>query len=217
MDATEIRLDGNNLTDVDSQSFIGRKRVTSLFMNDSQVTSISAQTFSGLLNLEILHLENNGLKEIIGHEFESTMSLRELYLQNNNLVRIAQTAFEAMPMLNILRLDGNLLTNFPVWTLAASNPFLGTLFLSENMWSCECAFAKPFRTYIHTFSDRVADQSHLRCVTDNLVNEPLLEAESYVKCPEPSNLLIEGEVQRVDQRQIVAQDNLVTILGTFFI
>ena len=37
MDATEIRLDGNNLTDVDSQSFIGRKRVTSLYLNNSQV------------------------------------------------------------------------------------------------------------------------------------------------------------------------------------
>ena len=211
MDATEIRLDGNNLTDVDSQSFIGRKRVTSLYMNHSQITTVSAQTFSGLVNLEILHLENNQLKEIVGHEFSALLSLRELYLQNNNLVRIAQSAFEAMPMLNILRLDGNLLTNFPVWTLASSNPFLGTLYLAENMWSCECAFAKPFRTYIHTFSDRVADQSKLRCVTDNLVNEPLLEAESYIKCPD-ANPLIEGEVQRVDQRQIVAKDNLVTIL-----
>ena len=40
MDATEIRLDGNNLTDVDSQSFIGRKRVTSLYLNNSQVNII---------------------------------------------------------------------------------------------------------------------------------------------------------------------------------
>ena len=39
MDATEIRLDGNNLTDVDSQSFIGRKRVTTLYLNNSQVNT----------------------------------------------------------------------------------------------------------------------------------------------------------------------------------
>lgn len=66
MDATEIRLDGNNLTDVDSQSFIGRKRVTSLYLNNSHVTSVSVQTFSGLSNLEVLHLEDNDMKEIQG-------------------------------------------------------------------------------------------------------------------------------------------------------
>lgn len=204
MDATQIRLDGNNLTDVDSTSFIGRKRVVSLFLNGSQVTSISPQTFNDLYSLQVLHLENNDLKEIQGHEFRDLKSLRELYLQNNNLVRIAQHAFEAMPMLSVLRLDGNLLTNFPVWTLASSNPFLSTLTLAENMWSCSCTFAKPFKTYLQTFGQRIPDQDHVRCVTDNLVNEPILDRV----CPE----LIQGQVSKVDTEDLVANDNLVTIL-----
>lgn len=204
MDATEIRLDGNNLTDVDSTSFIGRKRVGALYMNSSQVTSISRQTFNDLFSLKILHLENNDLKEIHGHEFQDLKSLTELYLQNNNLVRIAQNAFESMPMLSILRLDGNLLTTFPVWTLASTNPFLSGLALSENMWSCSCDFAKPFKTYLQTFQDRLSDWDQIKCVTDNLINEPIMDTI----CPE----LIQGQVSKVDTDELVANDNLVTIL-----
>ena len=203
-----IRLDGNNLTDVDSQSFIGRKRVTALYMNHSQVSTISAQTFNGLANLEVLHLENNNLKALVGHEFQTLLALRELYLQNNELVRIAAGAFDNLPMLNYLRLDGNLLTTFPVWTLASTNPFLNSLFLSENMWSCECSFAKPFRTYVHTFADRVVDASQLRCVTANLVTEAFLD--SYDMCPEKTRNNV--QVSRVDPSVLVASDNLVTIL-----
>ena len=127
-------------------------------------------------------------------------------MQNNNLVRIAQHSFEAMPMLSILRLDGNLLTTFPIWTLASTNPFLNSLYLSENMWSCSCNFAKPFKTYLQTFSQRVPDQSKIRCVTDNLINEPIFDTI----CPE----LIQGQVTtvEVDQEELSANDNLVTIL-----
>ena len=176
-------------------------------MNNSQVSTISAQTFNGLANLEVLHLENNNLKELIGHEFQTLLALRELYLHNNELIRMPSSAFENLPMLNYLRLDGNLLTNFPVWTLASTNPFLNSLYLSENMWSCECNFAKPFRTYVHTFADRVVDASKLRCVTDNLISEAFLD--SYNMCPEKANNV---QVSRVDKSVLVASDNLVTIL-----
>ena len=199
---------------MDSQSFIGRKRVTSLYMNHSQVTSISQQTFNGLANLEVLYLQNNNLKEIVGHEFQSLLTLRQLHLQNNQIVKIAAQAFENLPMLNYLRLDGNLITNFPIWTLASTNPFLNTLDLSENMWSCECNFAKPFRTYIQTFADRIVNQENLRCVTDNLISKSLLE-ETYTMCPEKSSGSTSVQVvSRVvpDKSVLVASDNLVTIL-----
>ena len=73
------------------------------------------------------------------------------------------------------------------------------------MWSCSCNFAKPFKTYLQTFSQRVPDREKIRCVTDNLVNEPILETI----CPE----LIQGQVvSTVDTEELVANDNLVTIL-----
>ena len=181
-------------------------------MNHSQVSSISEQTFNGLANLEVLYLQNNNLKEIVGHEFASLLTLRQLHLQNNQIVRIAAQAFENLPMLNYLRLDGNLITNFPIWTLASTNPFLNTLDLSENMWSCDCSFAKPFRTYIQTFADRVVNKENLRCVTDNLISQSFLD-DDYVMCPDKSGSSV-SQVSRVypDKSVLVASDNLVTIL-----
>lgn len=170
MDATEVRLDGNNLGDVNTQSFIGRKRVTSLYMNNSLVTSISKETFSGLSHLQVLHLEDNKLKEIVGHEFSALSGLRELYLNNNDLIRIAETAFDNLASLALLKLDGNLLTSFPVWNLA-NNPFLVAVYLAENLWSCDCDFTQPFMTFLDMQRDRIADRSSIKCVTDNLVND----------------------------------------------
>jgi len=195
MDATEVRLDGNSLGDVNTQSFIGRKRVTSLFMNNSQVTSISKETFSGLTHLQVLHLEDNKLKEIEGHEFAALAGLRELYLHNNDIIRIAETAFDSLASLAVLRLDGNLLTTFPVWNLA-NNPFLVAVYLAENLWSCECEFTRPFTQFLDLQRKRIADASRVKCITDNLVND----LPDNVLCDDTKAPLVEtaGKENRTD-------------------
>ena len=106
MDATVVRMDGNNLGDVDTQSFIGRRRVGHLYMNASRVTSLSGQTFNGLAGLESLHLEDNELKEIKGHEFSNLASLKELHLSKNDIVTIAMETFSSLRSLSVLR-QGN--------------------------------------------------------------------------------------------------------------
>ena len=190
MDATQVRLDGNNLKNVDTQSFIGRRRVTSLFMNASSVTKISPQTFNGLANLEVLHLEDNQIREIVGHEFESLSALTELYLQNNDLMHIKDTAFSLLTSLTLLRLDGNLLTTFPAWDLVGSHrhPFLVELHLSNNLWSCECEFLTPFARFLrtqgedlldanivtHVVGRRIPDADKVTCISDNLVSDPIV-------------------------------------------
>ena len=168
MDATQIRLDGNDFGRVDTQSFIGRRRVTQLYLNASRVTAVSAQTLSGLASLEVLHLEDNIIAEILGNEFLSLSSLRELYLQNNNLARIGANAFDGLTSLTTLRLDGNVLTNFPVWQLVV-NPSLFQMALSENLWSCECDFLLPFKAFLRDHSDKISDASNVTsCVTADL-------------------------------------------------
>ena len=102
MDATSIHLDGNNFTGtLESQAFIGRKRVTSLYLNSSQIAAISNQTFNGLTELEVLHLEDNLMQRLEGFEFGNLTSLRELYLERNQLLYIDDKAFSALGSLEL--------------------------------------------------------------------------------------------------------------------
>ena len=49
MDATAVYLDGNDFNSdaLINDEFIGRKHLTSLYLNHSQITMISNQTFKG--------------------------------------------------------------------------------------------------------------------------------------------------------------------------
>ena len=194
MDATSVMMDGNDMGDVDTQSFIGRRRVGALYLNASRITSLSSQSFSGLSGLEVLHLEDNLLKEIKGHEFASLGgALRELYLQNNDLVTIAENAFDTLASLAVLRLDGNLLTTFPVWTTVASLPMLVGLSLAENMWSCECDFMADFGGFLLAHESRIADMSAIKCLGSDLIAEDI-NFSANVSCSNENALVtVNGE------------------------
>ena len=64
MDATEIFLDGNNVGELHSHTFIGRKNLKALYLNHSLISSVQNHTFNGLAALQILHLEGNSIKEL---------------------------------------------------------------------------------------------------------------------------------------------------------
>ena len=101
MDATPIHLDGNYLGDFISQTFIGRRKVISLFLNSSNMFSIGKNAFNGLGKLEILHLEHNWISEIDGEEFQNLTSIKELYLHNNQIFYIDQTTFSNLSSLQV--------------------------------------------------------------------------------------------------------------------
>ena len=56
---------------IGSHSFIGRKNLKVLFLNNSNIESILNYTFYGLRQLSQLHLESNNIRRIEGHEFQS--------------------------------------------------------------------------------------------------------------------------------------------------
>jgi hypothetical protein len=169
MDATSILLDGNNFTGMlESQAFIGRKRVRSLFLNASQIEAISNQTFNGLTELEVLHLEDNHIHNLEGHEFTNLTSLKELYLERNKLMVITDLTFSTLMSLELLHLHDNLLNTYHIWQLGSNAllPSLTALTISGNPWSCQCKFVHSFQQFAKTRPHLIADLVHVKCVAD---------------------------------------------------
>ena len=168
MDATSIRLDGNNFTGIlESQAFIGRKRVRSLYLNNSQIAAINNQTFNGLTELLSLHLQDNLMQRLEGYEFGNLTSLKELHLERNQLVYINDKTFSALVSLEVLHLDDNLLSAYPAWTLSQTLPSLNTLKLSGNPWSCECTFVHKLQVFVRK-NGVVVDIEQIECSGDGI-------------------------------------------------
>ncbi|XP_016841506.3 toll-like receptor 6 [Nasonia vitripennis] len=167
MDATEVYLDGNELGELNSHSFIGRKNLEILYANDSQIVSIRNFTFSGLRRLSVLHLENNRIAALHGMELAPLEALKELYLQNNLLAHIENGTFLPLRQLEILRLDNNRLTRFAVWLLAR-NPYLVELGLAGNPWHCECGYLGRLRDWMLANREKLADWRRVGCAGGGL-------------------------------------------------
>eukprot|EP00090_Calanus_glacialis_P019644 TRINITY_DN30137_c0_g1_i1.p1 TRINITY_DN30137_c0_g1~~TRINITY_DN30137_c0_g1_i1.p1 ORF type:complete len:1191 (-),score=181.26 TRINITY_DN30137_c0_g1_i1:163-3735(-) len=165
MDATEIFLDGNLLDNLKSHTFIGRKNLRVLHLNNSRIDKIENQTFNGLKSLTVLHLENNNIRTLQGFEFSGLSHLRELYLQNNQITSIHNATFKALKSLEVLFLYGNTIVDYPVWQLAF-NPYLVSIKIAENLWSCDCDFMQKFRGWLKVFNSKVYDAEQITCVSN---------------------------------------------------
>nr|QJQ31007.1 toll-3 [Scylla paramamosain]QVX27328.1 toll-like receptor 3 [Scylla paramamosain] len=171
MDATQVYLDGNNLKNLSSHSFIGRKHLQVLYVNASSVKTLDNGTFSGLTRLTALHLEDNLLEALRGNEFQGLQGVRELYLHNNRLRYIHQHTFATLFHLETLTLQNNLLTNFPVWRLV-DNPYLSRVSLGANHWSCQCQFVESFGIWLNGNDRKVVDGKDIKCYSEEADEEP---------------------------------------------
>ncbi|XP_063242159.1 toll-like receptor 6 [Bacillus rossius redtenbacheri] len=146
MDATEIRLDGNDLGELGSHVFIGKKKLRALFLNGSNVAAIHNRTFNGATSLQVLHLEDNQLEELRGFEFEQLDRLSELYLDRNDIARVGNTTFQGMRALEVLSLDGNRMREFAPWRQLPADG--ARVSLRGNSWACDCAWAARMEEWL---------------------------------------------------------------------
>ena len=215
MDATEIFLDGNRLDSLQSHTFIGRKNLRVLHLNNSNIDRIENQTFNGLKSLAVLHLENNNVRTLQGFEFSGLGHLRELYLQNNGITSIHNNTFKALKSLEVLFLQGNTIMDFPVWQLVL-NPYLVSLRLADNLWSCECQYLAHFRDWLKVFSAKVADLEGLTCVSNEAEGGDGMVMAAYdtVPCEQASNTAVaKGIVQEQEVRDYTPL--MIATLATF--
>jgi Leucine-rich repeat (LRR) protein len=162
MDATEIFLDGNNIGELHSHTFIGRKNLKVLFLNNSLLSAVENHTFNGLGVLELLHLEDNSISKLQGDEFHGLTKLRELYLQNNQIKTVNNATFRTLSSLQILFIHGNQIMDFPVWEFNV-NPSLTQIRLDLNPWTCECQFTQNFRTWIGQNREKLFQVDQILC------------------------------------------------------
>uniref|UniRef100_A0A6V7KD25 TIR domain-containing protein n=1 Tax=Bracon brevicornis TaxID=1563983 RepID=A0A6V7KD25_9HYME len=148
MDATEIYLDGNDLGDLGSHVFIGKRRLQVLYLNNSAISAIHNRTFNGAPALRILHLEGNELRELRGFEFDQLEELSELYLDHNAIAKVGNTTFNRMKSLEVLRLDSNRIVDFRPWEALAGAGAGARVALEGNAWNCDCSNTAKLRAWL---------------------------------------------------------------------
>ncbi|KAE8573117.1 Putative toll family protein 10 [Halyomorpha halys] len=147
MDATEIYLDGNDLGELGSHVFIGKKKLEVLYLNNSNIDSLHNRSFNGVTSLRVLHMENNHIHELRGFEFDQLENLNELYLDHNEIKHLGNNTFKSMKTLEVLKLEANNIVNFKPWEQLSSET-LATVSLEGNTWTCNCDNIGPMEAWL---------------------------------------------------------------------
>ncbi|XP_012225531.1 toll-like receptor Tollo [Linepithema humile] len=188
MDATEIYLDGNELGDLGSHVFIGKRRLEVLYLNNSGIAAIHNRTFNGVGALRVLHLEDNALRELRGFEFDQLERMSELYLDHNAIATVGNTTFKKMRKLEVLRLDSNRIVDFRPWEVLPSGDSTKVA-LEGNAWSCECVNAARLRAWL---AEHRGDPEKMYC-RDGI--ETL--AQAMERCGDPSTEAVSRGIQEI--------------------
>lgn len=179
MDATSIYLDGNDLGDLASHMFIGKKKLEMLFLNNSKVLSLHNRTFNGVPSLKVLHMENNQLEELRGYEFDQLTNLAELYLDHNAISFVGNNTFNALKTLEVLALDNNRIVNFAPWqqlVTASESGSLTQVSLEGNRWRCDCDAMARLQEWNKEFTGEL-NLNRMICVDDRSVAEAIKQCE----------------------------------------
>ncbi|KAF7273935.1 hypothetical protein GWI33_013377 [Rhynchophorus ferrugineus] len=185
MDATEIYLDGNNLGELGSHVFIGKKKLEVLYLNNSNVKALHNRTFNGVKSLRVLHMEDNKLEELRGFEFDQLENINELYLDHNKIAFVGNQTFRNMHHLEVLKLDENKIVNFPPWQLQSA---AARVSVEGNKWSCDCSSMIKLNAWIRSSG---GDPARMLCTdSDQTV------ADALNRCGDLDNAVATSVVQR---------------------
>lgn len=216
MDATEIYLDGNNLKELGSHVFIGKKKLQVLYLNNSNLHNVHNRTFKGVESLKVLHLESNKLQELRGDEFDQLHNLNELYLDHNGITSVGNDTFKAMKNLEVLRLDENKIVNFSPWQLlASSSGSLSHVSLEGNKWSCDCRNIVKLESWLRS---NPGDPEKMFCSHSDKNRDRETIASVLSRC---SNYMDNRLATSVEQREVfftptfIGQNYISIFAGTF--
>ncbi|XP_012678549.2 SLIT and NTRK-like protein 2 [Clupea harengus] len=176
---SQLFLNGNFLTRLNTNEFFHYGNVTSLHLGNNGLQEIKTGAFSGLKNLKRIHLNNNNLEMIKEDTFAGLENLEYLQADYNYISIIEAGAFNKLNKLKVLILNDNLLLSLPnnIFRFVMLThldlrgnrlkilPFTGVLEhiggimeiqLEENPWNCTCDLI-PLKAWLDTISVFVGD------------------------------------------------------------
>eukprot|EP00058_Branchiostoma_floridae_P020004 XP_002605494.1 hypothetical protein BRAFLDRAFT_92915 [Branchiostoma floridae] len=129
-----LRLDGNNISQINSKVFQSLYNLRELYLNHSGVRLLGEDTFHDLESLQKLHLENNGLQSLPENTFAGLKNLRSLGIHGNPL----NCDCDVLWLANWLRSRRFLLSKgFNVTCLANTKVMRNVLSLSSAQLGCD--------------------------------------------------------------------------------
>lgn len=209
MEATAIYLDGNNLGTLNGHMFIGKKRLETLFMNNSRVVSVHNKTFNGVPSLKRLHLEDNLLTELRDDEFDQLAHLTELYLDHNAIIRVGENTFSRLKSLEVLKLSDNKIEDFEPWQQLSGAVDSGSLMhisMTGVKWRCDCSRLNRLDHWIRNLNGGEFDVQQMICSDDRIVGDVLRTcAKTSVKVVAPKLDMDHRSDQKVSS-ELVGED-----------
>jgi len=97
---TAVRLDGNSITRIESNSFGALENLEELWLNNNagpnESLIIESNAFSGLTELVKLKLEDNGINGTESNAFSGLVKLKELHLNSNEISSLGSVDFSGV-------------------------------------------------------------------------------------------------------------------------
>ncbi|XP_030638748.1 slit homolog 1b [Chanos chanos] len=156
-----LDLNGNNLTHIGKNDFVGLKNLRVLHLMDNQIVTVERGAFNDMKELDRLRLNRNRLQHlpellfqnnpalsrldlsenaiqaIPRRAFRGATDIKNLQLDKNHISCIEDGAFRAMRALEVLTLNNNNITTIPVSSFNHM-PKLRTFRLHSNSLRCDC-------------------------------------------------------------------------------
>lgn len=205
---TEISVDGNNISEIYSRSFVGLIYLRIIHLDHSGITTLANFSFIGLSQLRVLYLNNNNILSITDGVFARLWNLTELHLEYNKISYLEKNAFSSLTSISALYLDHNLLMTLPE---SALKLFWGlsNMTLAENPWTCDCDFMVDFLPAVTNRSVMVADYNNLYCKTEDLTRNVSIKDVKSEIC---TNITSEKNTVISKQDRVQSSPNILIIL-----
>lgn len=109
-----------------------------LELRNSGIQTIEHRAFADLYNLVHLSLHSNQLKSVTSEALEGLEKLQHLDLSRNHISQIPNEVFDTVSQLHSLDISENNMNCLGVEYMARKMPYLNSLKVADNPWSCLC-------------------------------------------------------------------------------